>query len=150
MRPLFPVCRRKKCESRASGYEFSMDFAKMIFWRAPVSLTRTPEIHMTCELHDRTVAILSYHKIGDPRPGGWKTWFYVPERTFLDHLNLLQDNGWAALGLPEFLGGLTNPENLPEKAVVISFDDGYQSVREVAIPLLRRFGYPSVLFVPTD
>jgi len=105
---------------------------------------------MTCDLHGKTVAILSYHKIGDPRPGGWKTWFYVPERTFGAHLNLLQDRGWAALGLPEFLGGLTNPENLPEKAVVISFDDGYQSVREVAIPLLRRFGYPSVLFVPTD
>ena len=34
--------------------------------------------------------------------------------------------------------------------IVLSFDDGYQSVREVAIPLLRRFGYPSVLFVPTD
>jgi peptidoglycan/xylan/chitin deacetylase (PgdA/CDA1 family) len=105
---------------------------------------------MTCELHDKTVAILAYHKVGDPRPGGWKSWFFVPEGTFLAHLNLLQDMGWAALCLPEFLRGLSNPENLPEKAVLISFDDGYQSVREVAMPLLRRFGYPSVLFVPTD
>jgi len=105
---------------------------------------------MRCEFQHRKVAILSYHKIAEPPHDCWRPWFYVPEWTFLDHLNLLQESGWAVIGLPEFLRGLTDPETLPEKAVMITFDDGYRSAREVASPLLRRFKYPSVLFVPTD
>jgi peptidoglycan/xylan/chitin deacetylase (PgdA/CDA1 family) len=105
---------------------------------------------MRYESQQRTVAILAYHKIGEPCPGGWKSWFYIPERTFLDHLNLLQESGWAVMGLPEFLRGLNDAETFQERAALLTFDDGYRSVREVAVPLLRRFKYPSVLFVPTD
>jgi peptidoglycan/xylan/chitin deacetylase (PgdA/CDA1 family) len=32
----------------------------------------------------------------------------------------------------------------------LTFDDGYQSMREVALPVLREFAYPGVLFVPTE
>src|SRR5712691_10394638 len=105
---------------------------------------------MSFAFQHRTVAILAYHKIGEPGPGGRKSWFYVPELTFLDHLNLLQESGWAVMGLPEFLRGLNDPETFPERAALLTFDDGYRSIREVAIPLLRWFKYPSVLFVPTD
>src|SRR2546425_3416834 len=105
---------------------------------------------MRCEFQHRTVAILSYHKIGEPYLGGSKSWFYIPERTFLDHLNMLQESCWAVMGLPEFLKGLNDPETFPERAALLTFDDGYRSMREVAIPLLGRFGYPSVMFVPTD
>jgi peptidoglycan/xylan/chitin deacetylase (PgdA/CDA1 family) len=33
--------------------------------------------------------------------------------------------------------------------VLLTFDDGYRSMRHVALPLLRTFGFPAVLFVPT-
>jgi peptidoglycan/xylan/chitin deacetylase (PgdA/CDA1 family) len=46
--------------------------------------------------------------------------------------------------------GLAEPGTLPERAALITFDDGYRSVLEVALPSLERFGYPAVLFVPTD
>jgi peptidoglycan/xylan/chitin deacetylase (PgdA/CDA1 family) len=105
---------------------------------------------MRCEFQHKTVAILAYHKIGEPYPGGWKSWFYVPERTFLDHLNLLKESGWAVMSLPEFLRGLDDADTFPERAALLTFDDAYRSMREVAIPLLRRFKYPSVLFVSTD
>jgi peptidoglycan/xylan/chitin deacetylase (PgdA/CDA1 family) len=49
-----------------------------------------------------------------------------------------------------FLGGLESPENLPERAALLTFDDAYQSVREVALPWLRRFGFPAITFVATD
>ncbi len=105
---------------------------------------------MRYESQQRTVAILAYHKIGEPCPGGRKSWFYVPQRTFVDHLHLIRESGWAVMGLPEFLRGLTDAETFPERAALLTFDDGYRSVREVAIPVLRRFGYPAVMFVPTD
>src|SRR5207253_1552471 len=46
--------------------------------------------------------------------------------------------------------GLAAPASLPRRSALLTFDDGYQSMRQVALPWLRRFGYPGVLFVPTD
>jgi peptidoglycan/xylan/chitin deacetylase (PgdA/CDA1 family) len=42
------------------------------------------------------------------------------------------------------------PESLPRRAALLTFDDGYRSNLTVAVPWLRRFGYPAVMFVPTD
>jgi peptidoglycan/xylan/chitin deacetylase (PgdA/CDA1 family) len=99
---------------------------------------------------ERTLAALAYHKIGAPVGGGWSTWFYVPEETFAAHLRLLQEEGWTVIDLPTFLKGLADPETLPEKAALLTFDDGYRSMRSVTLPLLIEFGHPAVLFVPTD
>jgi peptidoglycan/xylan/chitin deacetylase (PgdA/CDA1 family) len=96
------------------------------------------------------IAILGYHKIGPPAPGGWETWYYVSEEVFARQLAALGDGGWQPVDCATFLRGLAAPEWLPERAALITFDDGYASVREVALPWLERFGYPAVLFMPTD
>jgi peptidoglycan/xylan/chitin deacetylase (PgdA/CDA1 family) len=96
------------------------------------------------------LAILGYHKIGEPPPDGWETWFYIPEATFAEHLSCLREEGWQVIDLVTFLEGLAAPSTLPERAALLTFDDGYRSMRTVALPWLRRFGYPAVLFVPTD
>lgn len=98
----------------------------------------------------RTLAILSFHKIGEPPPGGWDTWFRIPETTFVGHLTALRDYGWEVIALATFVASLDAPDAMPERAALLTFDDGYRSVREVVLPWLRRFGYPAVAFVPTD
>jgi peptidoglycan/xylan/chitin deacetylase (PgdA/CDA1 family) len=98
----------------------------------------------------RLLAILGYHKIGPPPPEGWETWSYIPEATFAGHLGHLRDNGWQVLDLRAFLRGLATPDELPAQAALLTFDDGYRSNLTVAVPWLRRFGYPAVLFIPTD
>jgi peptidoglycan/xylan/chitin deacetylase (PgdA/CDA1 family) len=62
----------------------------------------------------------------------------------------LHKQGWQVIDYLTLLRGITTPESLPERAAVLTFDDGYQSMRTVALPWLLRFGYPAVLFVPTD
>lgn len=96
------------------------------------------------------VVVLSYHKIGPPAPGGWETWFYIPEDVFAEQLAVLRDGGWQPVDMTTFVEGLTEPEGLPERSALITFDDGQRSLREVALPVLERFGYPAVLFMPTD
>jgi peptidoglycan/xylan/chitin deacetylase (PgdA/CDA1 family) len=96
------------------------------------------------------IAILGYHKIGAPAPGGWETWFYVPEEVFAEQLAALAEGGWQPVDCATFLRSLTEPELLPERAALITFDDGYRSVLEVALPVLERSGHPAVLFMPTD
>ncbi len=97
----------------------------------------------------RALAILGFHKIGPP-PGGWDTWFYIPEATFVGHLRYLKESGWHVIDLARFLEGLAEPERLPERAALLTFDDGYRSIRDVPLPWLIRFGFPAVLFVPSD
>jgi peptidoglycan/xylan/chitin deacetylase (PgdA/CDA1 family) len=98
---------------------------------------------------DHRLAILSFHKIGDPSPGCWNSWFYIPERPFAGYLSFLKENRWNVIDMPAFLAGLRAPEKLPERTVLLTFDDGYRSVRDVALPWLRRFGFPAVSFVST-
>lgn len=97
----------------------------------------------------RSLAILSFHKIGEPPRHGWKTWFYISEKTFARQLGFLARHGWNVIDVGTFLRGLADPEILPRKAALLTFDDGYRSTRHVALPWLRRFGYPAVVFMPT-
>jgi peptidoglycan/xylan/chitin deacetylase (PgdA/CDA1 family) len=97
----------------------------------------------------RLVAILGYHKIG-PWPGDWETWYYVPDETFAGHLRTLREGGWRFLDMASFLRGLDEPETLPRRSALVTFDDGYRSLLEHGLPTLRAFDCPGVLFVPTD
>ncbi len=42
----------------------------------------------------KKLAILSFHKIGEPPANGWKTWFYTPEATFVSYLRYLKESDW--------------------------------------------------------
>jgi poly-beta-1,6-N-acetyl-D-glucosamine N-deacetylase len=99
---------------------------------------------------DNTIAILGFHKIGPPPADGWESWFYVSEHRFAGFLTDLKNNGWEVIDLDQFLRALEKPETLPERAALLTFDDGYSSMRGVTLPLLQRFEVPAVLFVPTD
>ena len=96
------------------------------------------------------VAILGYHKVGPPAPGGWETWFYVPEDVFAAQLTVLRDGGWQPLD------GRHLPAR-PRRARAAAGAGRDDHVRRrlslgarVALPWLERFGYPGVLFMPTD
>src|SRR5688572_17246929 len=101
-------------------------------------------------MNARTIAVLGYHKIGEPPNGEPPTWFYIPGEIFARQLQCLQDNGWEAISLAQFLEGLDDPEILPPRATLITFDDGCRSILGAGIECLRRFGFPAVMFVPTD
>lgn len=98
----------------------------------------------------KKIALLGYHKIGAPPPEGWPTWSYVPETIFQEQLTYLKENNWQVISLENFLQGLYDMVSLPEKSALITFDDGYRSNLEIAVPILQQYGYPAVLFVPTS
>jgi peptidoglycan/xylan/chitin deacetylase (PgdA/CDA1 family) len=99
---------------------------------------------------NRTIAILSFHKIGVPSIAEWDTWFYIAEDIFAAQLEWLRTNHWHVIGMAEFLRGLSEPDSLPQKSALLTFDDGYQSTATVVLPCLQRFGFAGVVFVPTD
>ncbi len=65
-------------------------------------------------------------------------------------MRLLREGGWNVIDVSTLLAGLDDQDAWPPNAVLITFDDGYRSNLEVAAPVLSRFGYPAVIFVPTQ
>src|SRR6476469_195723 len=99
---------------------------------------------------NRPLAILGFHKVGKPSPGSWESWYYISQEAFLNNLKCLRDNDWHVIDAASFLRGLDDPDSLPDRAALLTFDVGYHSVFTVALPCLQEFGYPAISFVPTD
>jgi peptidoglycan/xylan/chitin deacetylase (PgdA/CDA1 family) len=97
----------------------------------------------------RTVAILAYHKVGEPAADAWETWYYVPEPVLRAQLGWLGEHGWQAIDAVALVEGLALPEGLPERSVLITFDDAYRSVLDCALPPMRELSLPGVVFTPT-
>jgi peptidoglycan/xylan/chitin deacetylase (PgdA/CDA1 family) len=97
-----------------------------------------------------TLAVLGYHKVGPPGPSAWETWYYVPEQVFADQIATLSASGWETIDIGSLRATLAGTLRLPERAALITFDDGYRSVHEYALPVLQRLACPALLFVPTD
>ena len=52
--------------------------------------------------------------------------------------------------LAQLVGYLEGRQALPRRSVVITIDDGYESVYRHALPLLRKHGFPATVFVYSD
>jgi peptidoglycan/xylan/chitin deacetylase (PgdA/CDA1 family) len=107
-----------------------------------------PEFHV--DESSRELLVLAFHKIGAPPPGSSNTWFYIPIPVFEGYLKWLRDSSWRVIDADTFVAGLTHPEILPPRSALLTFDDGYRSMCNTAVPLLSVYGFRSVLFVPTS
>jgi peptidoglycan/xylan/chitin deacetylase (PgdA/CDA1 family) len=92
------------------------------------------------------VPILVYHNLG-PRSKGR---LVLSADAFAEQMRYLKREGYRVVSLTEFVEWLQLKRQLPRKSVVLTFDDGYQSFREYAYPVLKKLGFPATLFVYTD
>jgi peptidoglycan/xylan/chitin deacetylase (PgdA/CDA1 family) len=93
---------------------------------------------------ERTLRVLMYHKV-NPLPDNPVT---VSPARFAEQMELLEELGYQVVDLDAVIGFYVHGRPLPERAVLITFDDGYRDNLEHALPVLERHGYPAVLFVP--
>jgi len=88
--------------------------------------------------------ILMYHHVS-PSPG----LVTVSPATFANQMQSLFEAGWKTLGAKD-LENFFRGEPLPEKSVLITFDDGYLDNLVYAHPVLAKFGQKALLFVVTS
>jgi peptidoglycan/xylan/chitin deacetylase (PgdA/CDA1 family) len=93
---------------------------------------------------ERRLRVLMYHKVND-LPGNPLS---VPVGLFDEQMAQLHELGFNVVGLDDVLVYFGDGAELPERSVLITFDDGYRDNLEHAAPVLERHGYPAVLFVP--
>lgn len=97
------------------------------------------------------VPILCYHQIRDYRPGDSKSArdYIVPTAIFKDQMKALADSGFTTI-LPEQLYGyLVAGQPLPEKPVMISFDDGCDEQFPVTAEILDPLNFKAAFFIMT-
>ncbi len=95
---------------------------------------------------DLVARVLLYHRVADARYPSTN----VSREAFRAQLEWLGDNGFSVVSTADMEGALLGRRPLPDKAVVIHFDDGYRSVFDEAFPVLREFGVPFTVFLPAE
>src|SRR5262249_1896203 len=88
------------------------------------------------------VPVLMYHVIADPRWSAQLPELYVGPKTFNRQMEALKAKGYAGVSLNQVYDAWFKDGKLPEKPVVVSFDDGYRSQYVYARPELRKLGWP--------
>lgn len=111
----------------------------------------TRAIRVVAWLNRRHVPILCYHSViddnhqltSDPHKQ------HIPLQLFLQHLDYLQEHH-CVVSLNEFQRARRENRPLPDKTVVLTFDDGFEDFAKVAAPHLIQRKLPATVFVITD
>lgn len=93
----------------------------------------------------RPVPILMYHVIARAPAGAPYPQLYVSEDDFAAQMRWLERHGYRAVTQREVWNHWHRGAAMPRKPIVISFDDGYRSIAEAALPHLRSRSWPGVL-----
>jgi peptidoglycan/xylan/chitin deacetylase (PgdA/CDA1 family) len=99
---------------------------------------------------NKPVPILMYHVIHSPPAGVQYPALYVPPAEFASQVAAMKKAGYQGVTLDQVRSAWTRGTPLPKKPVVFSFDDGYRSQYAKAMPVLRKAGWPAVLFMQID
>lgn len=101
------------------------------------------------EWRRKRLLILCYHGFSQDDEHKWNPGLCMSPRTFEGRLAILQEGNYRVLSLTEAIDRLAK-SSLPPKSVVLTFDDGVANFRSIALPLLRKYGYPATVYLRTD
>jgi peptidoglycan/xylan/chitin deacetylase (PgdA/CDA1 family) len=102
--------------------------------------------HTTLRSHSTRLSVLLYHAIEDMEHDPVLAEFSVPPARFAEQIDGLRERGWTFVDLDTALAAMDSGPPLPEKAVLLTFDDAYADLRDEVCPLLEERGIPAVAF----
>lgn len=98
--------------------------------------------------HDIYCPVLTYHRLTNDIS---KTtdWTVTPEKFEKDIQGLLE-NGYTPIFTKDLVAKEKVVGQIPDKPVIIQFDDGYESVYELAYPILLKYNIKAEIYIITD
>lgn len=97
---------------------------------------------------DRRLPVLMYYHVGPRRAGALSEWSIVPEQ-FEREMRWLVRGGYLGIAPSDWLRSIRTGKGLPEKPVLLTFDDAYADIANYALPVLVRCGFRGAVFVAT-
>ncbi len=110
---------------------------------AYLNATPFPNINQRARL--ARVPVMMYHDILPEK----KVFFDVTPDEFEAHLQLIQKKGLTPISMDQLVTHLRTGLPLPEKPIVLTFDDGYAGHYSYVYPLLKKYGYPALFAIYT-
>ncbi|MGC4116626.1 MAG: polysaccharide deacetylase family protein [Myxococcales bacterium] len=95
----------------------------------------------------RNVPIFLWHSVGE---GGAGDKYDVPAEEFDRELAIVESFGAKVVSLDQVIDAASGGAPLPERAVVLTFDDGRACLKTAALPVLKSHGMAAEVFVVTD
>jgi len=92
------------------------------------------------------VPILTYHNLAEQAKGR----LVLAAASFREQMRYLKANGYRVVSLADFVEFTRLNRQLPQRAVVLTFDDGYRAFKDLAYPVLKELGFTATLFIYTD
>jgi len=90
--------------------------------------------------------VISYHDVRDDLYDDMdEDVAAVGTLNIIRHFSWLKDKGYNVVSVNDLVAAAEGKKPLPEKAVLLTFDDGYQSMHTKVFPLLKLFNYPALL-----
>jgi peptidoglycan/xylan/chitin deacetylase (PgdA/CDA1 family) len=119
------------------------------------TITFTPSPQPTPDSRDREfwIPILMYHYISVPPADAdvYRKDLSIKPEQFREQMQWLKDNGYQTISLTHLVYALNiGWPKLPEKPIILTFDDGYVDNYEQAFPILKEMGFIGTFFVLTD
>jgi len=92
------------------------------------------------------VSIFMYHQVGKFLPMKTHRASYCDVDNFRAHMRTLKWLGVKVLSVDELVQVLSGAQPMPERAAVLTFDDGCLNFMEYALPVLKAYGYPAMVY----
>ena len=100
---------------------------------------------VSLKYNTESIPVLMYHSIGDAKLN--------PYVVSTDRLNMdmqyLKDNGFTTLSSDELYDFMVKNKPIPQKSILITFDDCYEDNYTNAYPILKKYNFKATIFVIT-
>ena len=108
----------------------------------PAEQTRNTSVQIYAK---HQVPVLCYHRISDGNKGDYT----VSPVTFSAHMKVLADSGYHSVSPAQLYDYLVYNKTLPEKPVMITFDDSRIEHSTIAAPEMEKYGFRGTFFIMT-
>jgi peptidoglycan/xylan/chitin deacetylase (PgdA/CDA1 family) len=98
----------------------------------------------------RAIPILMYHSISPQAHRDFRPFIVTPE-AFAAQMHYIHKHDYRVFNVTQYITQIKqNKDQLPERLVVITFDDGFEDFYVHALPILQRHSYSATLYLATN
>lgn len=98
-------------------------------------------------INQKQVAVLVYHNILEKEEMKVNDKDSLTTQEFEEQIEYLKNNGYTSISLDELYDWKMGKIDIPEKTVVITFDDGFYSFKHLAQPILQKYNFKAACFL---
>lgn len=110
-----------------------------------VSSTPMAVSHIRGSIKTGDIPVLNYHKVD-----AYHHALSIPPDEFEEQIKYLYDSGYHSISPDQLTAYLKEGSPLPEKPILITFDDGYADNYNNAYPILKKYGFNATIFIVTN